>query len=144
MSTTETRTESTGHCLCGAISYRFTGEPQATLVCHCGHCQRHTGSAFSVNVLVPRETLEITGTPKSHQTTGVENGHLRDRYFCGDCGTPILTQLHENPDVMIVKAGTLDDPNGLQPTAEVWWRRHQDWVDSDAPLPRFDGDREQD
>lgn len=142
MNTTGTpaRTARSGHCLCGSISYRFTGEPGAVIVCHCGHCQRHTGSAFSVNVLVPRDALEITGTPKSHQTTGTENGNLRDRLFCGDCGTPILTVLHEQPDMVIVKAGTLDDPGGLEPSAEVWWRRGQDWIQPDPARPRFDGD----
>ncbi|MFB6720675.1 GFA family protein [Kribbella sp. NPDC056345] len=68
----------TGHCLCGPISYRFDADPEAVVLCHCGECQRHSGSAFSVNVLVPRAALEITGTPATYQTTGTENGHLRD------------------------------------------------------------------
>jgi hypothetical protein len=131
---------STGHCLCGAISYRFDAEPEAVVLCHCRECQRHTGSAFSVNVLVPRSSLEIKGTPSNHQTTGTENGQLRDRLFCGDCGTPIFTIMHERPDVTIVKAGTLDDPSGLDPVAEVWWRSSQDWLDRHSTRPRFDGD----
>ena len=141
MSTTQTTDgHRTGHCLCGAISYTYDGEPEAVVLCHCGDCQRHTGSAFSVNVLVPRASLEIKGNPKSHQTTGAENGHLRDRLFCGDCGTPILTVLHERPDLIIVKAGTLDDTSGISPVAEIWWRRSQDWLDPQSTRPRFDGD----
>ncbi|MET7491825.1 GFA family protein [Streptomyces sp900116325] len=130
----------TGRCLCGSISYGFDAEPEAVIVCHCGHCQRHTGSAFSVNVLVARDALDIKGTTKSYRTTGVENGNLRDRLFCGDCGTPILTVLHERPDLIIVKAGTLDDPTGLEPTAEVWLRRAQDWIAPAEHRARFDGD----
>ncbi|MGW1297215.1 GFA family protein [Streptomyces sp. NPDC002533] len=147
MSTTDTASSPsprtrprTGHCLCGSISYRFDAEPVATVVCHCGHCQRHTGSAFSVNVLVPRHSLHIEGTPKAVQTTGVENGNLRDRQFCGDCGTPIFTVLHEQPDLMIVKAGTLDDRTGIEPSAEVWRRRAQDWIEPAAHRPLFEGD----
>ena len=131
----------TGHCLCGAVDYSFTAQPEAVVACHCGHCQRHTGSAFSVNVLVPRESLAITGQLKSFQTTGKENGHLRDRYFCGSCGTPVFTLLHENPEVMIVKAGTLDDASWLEPQAHVWWRRRQGWVQA-AGVPVFAGDLE--
>ncbi|OZM77985.1 GFA family protein [Pseudonocardia sp. MH-G8] len=134
------RAARSGRCLCGSISYQYTGEPDAVIVCHCGHCQRHTGSAFSVNVLVPRDRIEITGTPKSYQTTGAENGNLRDRLFCRDCGTPILTVLHERPDTVIVKAGTLDDPRGLECSAEVWWRRAQDWIEPHPNRPRFEGD----
>lgn len=137
MNSTESRS---GHCLCGAISYRFTAQPETVVLCHCDDCQRHTGSAFSENVLVAREAVEISGTPKSFQTTGTENGQLRDRLFCGDCGTPILTVLHERPDLIIVKGGTLDDRSGLKPGAEVWGRRAQDWVEPDPARPRFDGD----
>ncbi|MFD7435953.1 GFA family protein [Streptomyces sp. NPDC059861] len=130
----------TGHCLCGSVSYRFDVNPETVVLCHCAHCQRHTGAAFSVNVLVAREALEIMGMPKVYQTVGAENGNLRDRLFCGECGTPILTILHERPDLVIVKAGTLDDPTGLKPTTEVWWRRAQDWIEPNADRMRFDGD----
>jgi hypothetical protein len=130
----------TGNCLCGAISYRFDAQPEAVVLCHCAHCQRHSGAAFSVNVLVARDALEISGTPKSYQTVGVENGNLRERLFCGDCGTPIFTILHERPEIMIVKAGTLDDSTGLEPSVEVWWRRAQGWIESNPNRARFDGD----
>ncbi|MFB7493496.1 GFA family protein [Streptomyces sp. NPDC056161] len=130
----------TGHCLCGSVGYRFDAEPETVVLCHCGHCQRHSGAAFSVNVLVARDALKITGTPKSYRTVGAENGNPRDRLFCGECGTPILTLLHERPDLVIVKAGTLDDPTGLKPSAEVWWRRAQDWLEPAPGRARFDGD----
>ncbi|MEV0074120.1 MULTISPECIES: GFA family protein [unclassified Amycolatopsis] len=129
-----------GHCLCGSISYRFEAQPETVVLCHCDDCQRHSGAAFSVNVLVARDAVKIEGTPRSHQTTGSENGELRDRLFCGDCGTPIFTILHELPDIMIVKAGTLDDRTGLEPSADVWWRRAQDWIEPHPTRPRFDGD----
>jgi hypothetical protein len=129
-----------GHCLCGSISYRFDAEPYAVALCHCDDCQRHSGAAFSVNVLVARNALEIKGTPKVCQTSGSENGNLRDRLFCGDCGSPIFTILHERPNVVIVKAGTLDDRTGLKPSADVWWRRAQDWLEPHPTRARFDGD----
>jgi hypothetical protein len=33
--------------VCGAIRYRFSGEPQFAVDCHCRDCQRETGSAFA-------------------------------------------------------------------------------------------------
>jgi hypothetical protein len=129
-----------GHCLCGSISYQFDVQPEIVVLCHCDDCQRHSGSAFSVNVLVARDALEIKGEPKAYHTTGSENGITRDRLFCGDCGTPIFTIMHERPDVVIVKAGTLDDRAGLNPSVEVWWRRAQDWLEPHPTRVRFDGD----
>jgi hypothetical protein len=87
----------TGHCLCGAVSYRFEGEPAAVVLCHCDDCQRHSGAAFSVNVIVLRSALEIDGSPRVHETTGAENGNARERLFCGDCGSPMFTMLAEQP-----------------------------------------------
>ncbi|WP_099039685.1 GFA family protein [Mycobacterium neglectum] len=133
-------TTRTGRCLCGSIRYRLDAQPDSVILCHCDDCQRHSGAAFSVNVLVARNTLQIDGTPKSYRTVGSENGNSRDRLFCGECGSPIFTSLAERPDVMIVKAGTLDDRTGLEPAAEVWWRRAQDWVTPHPTRPRFDGD----
>jgi hypothetical protein len=135
-----TRRARSGHCLCGSISYRFNAQPEAVVLCHCDDCQRHSGAAFSVNVLIARDALEVEGVPRTYQTTGSENGSLRDRLFCGDCGTPIFTILHEQLDVVIVKAGTLDDRVGLKPSVDVWWRRAQDWLEPHPNRARFDGD----
>lgn len=130
----------TGHCLCGAISYRYDVEPELTVLCHCDDCQRHTGSAFSENILVAHDSVEITGIPKVYNTVGTENGQLRDRMFCGDCGTPIFTVMREHPEIVIVKAGTLDDRTDIKPTAEVWGRRAQEWFGPDPNRVRFEGD----
>ena len=43
----------TGGCLCGSVRYECDATPLGTAVCHCTHCQKVSGSAFSVNVLVP-------------------------------------------------------------------------------------------
>jgi hypothetical protein len=129
-----------GHCLCGSISYRFDAEPETVVLCHCDDCQRHSGAAYSVNVLVARNALKVAGTPRSYRTIGSENGNSRERLFCGDCGSPIFTILHERPDLVIVKSGTLDDRAGLDPSADVWWRRAQDWLVPHPTRARFDGD----
>lgn len=130
----------TGHCLCGAISYRFEGEPAAVVLCHCDDCQRHSGAAFSVNVIVQRSVLEIEGTPRVHLTTGTENGNPRERLFCGECGSPMFTMMTEQPSIAIIKAGTLDDRSDLMPSAEVWCRRGHEWVGSSPDRARFEGD----
>jgi len=58
---------STGHCLCGSISYRFDAASETVVLCHCDDCQRHTGSAFSVNVLMARDSVHINGIPRGYQ-----------------------------------------------------------------------------
>src|SRR5439155_2674100 len=41
-----------GGCACGAVRYRLTSDPLFTHCCHCLNCQRQTGSAFVINLLI--------------------------------------------------------------------------------------------
>lgn len=41
-----------GGCLRGAIRFRNDGNPRKATVCHCTLCQRTTGSAFSIELLM--------------------------------------------------------------------------------------------
>ena len=50
-----------GGCLCGAVRYECNAEPLGTAICHCTHCQKVSGSAFSVNVVVPAPSLTWQG-----------------------------------------------------------------------------------
>lgn len=40
-----------GGCLCGAVRHSSTAAPLMTAICQCKHCQRQSGTAFSVLVL---------------------------------------------------------------------------------------------
>jgi hypothetical protein len=52
----------------------------------------------------------------------------------------MFTMLAEQPEIAIVKAGTLDDRSGLVPTAELWCRCGHEWVGSSSARARFEGD----
>jgi hypothetical protein len=118
-----------GRCLCGSVTYRCDGEPLATLVCHCEDCQRQTGSSFSILVAVTRAALQVDGdTLAAHVTVGADTGKERQRQFCSKCGSPIVTVLAEQPDVAVIKAGTLNDRSWLSPTMEIWCDSAQPWL----------------
>lgn len=119
----------TGHCLCGAVSYEFEGDPAMVAMCHCEDCQRSSGAAFSVNVAIDLDQLKITGRESmtTYNTVGQENGETRDRNFCAKCGTPLFSVLHEANDMAFLKAGTLDDKTWFAPELEVWTDSAQTW-----------------
>jgi len=50
---------SEGGCSCGSIRYRLTSEPLFVHGCHCRNCQRQTGSAFAVNLLIEADRVEL-------------------------------------------------------------------------------------
>ena len=118
----------TGGCLCGQVTYKLEGDPAATAVCQCTHCQRQSGAAFSVNLLVQENQLSLHGALTTYEDTG-DSGNKVHRKFCGRCGSPILSALEGMPGMVAVKAGTLDDVSAVRPAVQVWCDSKQDWVD---------------
>ena len=120
----------TGRCLCGQISYELSGDLIATALCHCDHCQRQSGGAFSVNLIAMEPQLDVSGDLSTFEDRG-EHGdavYVR-RHFCGSCGSPIYSAMTEPAGLIAVKAGTLDDRDDVAPMVEVWCEHKQPWVD---------------
>ena len=119
----------TGHCRCGAVTYELSGDVIATAVCHCDNCQRQSGGAFSVNLVVHESQVNMTGTLSTFEERG-EHGddvYVRRR-FCPTCGSPVISELAKTNGVVAIKAGTLDDRSDVNPTVEVWCVDRQPWV----------------
>jgi Uncharacterized conserved protein len=108
-----------GGCLCGAVRYSFSGPPLLTAICHCTHCQRQSGSAFSVVAAVLKEGFSQQGEGKLYMDKG-ESGNPVERHFCGDCGSPLYSLSDTLPEMVLIKAGTLDDSSTLNPQIEVY------------------------
>jgi hypothetical protein len=115
-----------GHCLCGRVSYE-SGKPQVTAVCHCKHCQKQSGSAFSVVIAVPRASFVLAGPVETFEDVG-DSGHPVLRRYCRDCGSPIVSELAVTPELVWLKAGTLEDTAQVQPTMQVYCASAQPWV----------------
>ena len=115
-----------GGCQCGRIRYRIDGEPLDFVVCHCTDCRRQSSSAFGMSLFVPTGAFVLTsGILKSFAVT-CDSGRIKTCTFCGDCGSRITHQTR--PEALSVKAGTLDDPSDLVPSAHYWTKRKLPWV----------------
>jgi hypothetical protein len=127
-----------GSCLCGSLTYTCDAEPMMQAICHCKDCQRSSGAAFSMNVVVPEEEFHLSGdTAKVYITVGEESGAERQRTFCSNCGSPVTTTLADMPGMMIIKAGTLHDHSLVAPEAELWTTRAHPWVELGAERGQF-------
>jgi hypothetical protein len=112
------------------VTYDITGDLIATAVCHCDHCQRQSGGAFSLNLVVHESQLAVSGDLATFEETGEhDDGVYVLRKFCPSCGSPIVSELTGTEGVVAVKAGTLDDKSDVRPTVEVWCVDRQPWVE---------------
>lgn len=126
-----------GGCLCGAVRYVAEGDIRGTSVCHCTHCQRVSGSAFSVNVLVPREAVAYSGDSLARYTDTAESGRKVARLFCGKCGSSIASEPEGMAALTVLKAGSLDDRSWLAPGTHIWTASRQSWVEVTAGIQQF-------
>jgi hypothetical protein len=129
----------TGGCLCGKIRYRADAAPKFVSVCHCRDCQKFTGSAFAVVVALPKAALAVTGAMKGFAKRG-DSGKSIERRFCPDCGTSIMDEAETVPGLVMIAAGTLDDPSWVKPTSQIYCASAQPWVrfDAETAMKRFD------
>ncbi len=83
-----------GSCLCGSGRYESNAEPLMIATCHCSHCRKQSGSAFSVNVGVPKDSVTLTGDSlREYEDKGTASGIAMLRKFCSACGSPILSEV---------------------------------------------------
>ena len=123
----------TGGCECGAIRYQFTGEPLASLNCHCRDCQRETGGAFAPILIVAAATFTITCGAPRHFDVIADNGRPARRAFCADCGSALFGP---GPDAVNIRAGSLDDPGMFRPRMDIYTASAQPWDLMDPDLPK--------
>lgn len=118
-----------GRCLCGEVNYEIDATPRVMGVCHCRHCQRQSGSAFSTMAGVPRSEFRFTrGAPTIYRGGRSYSGNGTEIMFCGRCGSPIATGVAEQPELLYLKIGTLSDTSWFRPQFHAWCDHKQDWV----------------
>lgn len=126
-----------GGCLCGAVRYESSAEPLMTVACHCTHCRKQSGSAFSMNIGVPSDSVTVTGDSLTvYEDTGASGMPIL-RKFCNRCGSPILSDVTAAEGLYFIKVGTLDDSDWIEPGAEIWCDSKAGWGTLDPGLPKM-------
>jgi hypothetical protein len=123
--------------MCGAVQYEVSADPVMAVNCYCRDCQRSTGGGSAPVLLVPKPAFKMTkGELKQHQVTG-DSGNKVSRGFCANCGSAILTTLEAMPEMLGVKAGSLDDTSKFKPTANIFTSSAPAWAPPMAGLTNF-------
>jgi len=127
-----------GGCLCGAVRYESQAEPAMVAVCHCATCQKNTGSAFSLNLGMPLESVTFSGESlTTYEDHSGSSGKPFYRKFCSHCGSPISGQGDAYSGLIFIKAGTLDDTSWVKPGAHIWCAEKLPWVVIEEGVGQF-------
>ena len=125
-----------GGCACGAVRYRLESEPLFVHCCHCLNCQRQTGSAFVINLLIERDRVAALGDVPQVVDVPRDDGSVQPVFRCRACQVAVYSQ-YGNPAVSFVRAGTLDDPTGITPDVHIFTRSKVHWVTIPEHTPAF-------
>ena len=124
-----------GGCACGAVRYELArDELPKVYCCHCRDCQSRSGSAFIQTAIVHPDELVVTG-PLITLHNQLPSGTKFDVRACGECISTIYSQSEDISQMLLLRAGSLDESSEIIPVAHVYANRKQPWIvlPDDAP-----------
>jgi hypothetical protein len=126
-----------GGCACGEVRYRLASDPLFTHCCHCLNCQRQTGSAFVINLLIEADRVELlAGVPRPVEVPR-DDGSTQRIFRCPTCQVAVYSQ-YGRPGVRFVRGGTLDRPADVEPDVHIFTRTKLPWVTIPPSTPAFE------
>ena len=126
-----------GGCACGTVRYRLASAPLIVHCCHCLNCQRQTGSAFVVNLLIEADRLEVLSGALQPIDVPRDDGSMQRIFRCPDCQVALFSE-YSRPEVLFVRGGTLDDPTEITPDVHIYMRSKVGWVSLPEGTPAFE------
>ena len=126
-----------GGCSCGMVRYRLTSEPLFVHCCHCLNCQRQTGSAFVINLLIETDRVELLAGEPQPVDVPRDDGSAQRIFRCPSCQVAVFSE-YGFPEVRFVRAGTLDEPSAVTPDVHIFTRSKLPWVTLPDDTPAFD------
>jgi hypothetical protein len=122
--------------MCGAARFTVSEPLLGALYCHCKRCQRRTGTAFSVSALTVPGSFRLTAGEAQIHSWRPPDGWVKS--FCAVCGSHLFTTHPDNPDLISIRMGALDDDPQIRPTAHQFTDYAAPWEPiPDDGLPRF-------
>jgi hypothetical protein len=125
-----------GGCACGEVRYRLRRSPLFVHCCHCLNCQRQTGAAFAINVLIESQYVESLGRESERVPVPRSGAKRQQIYRCPVCRTAVWST-YTRKSILFVRAGTLDDPSAVTPDVHIYTRSKLPWLILPESTPAF-------
>jgi len=126
-----------GHCHCGDITYKVSGEPVKMAQCHCNACRHTTGTGHNVQAFFKASDVEISGKTATHKSKSDSN-NIRTRHFCPTCGSRLFSENSKLPDILGISAGSFDDSSWFKPQVILYNSERPTWDTIDESIEIHD------
>ncbi|WP_038344833.1 GFA family protein [Acinetobacter sp. A47] len=123
-----------GSCLCDGIHYEIQGEIGEIVQCHCQRCRKANGTAYATNAPISSAAFKILKGEelvKKFAASGVY------RWFCSECGSPLISSRDAQPELYRLRLGTLDTPLQHKPSMHIFAASKAEWDCIADDLPQY-------
>ena len=122
-----------GRCLCGDHRYRIDCDLVFMHHCHCGHCRKSQGSAYSTMIGVDERHLHWDA---KGERISFESSDSFSRIACARCGSPLPAGAAGMP--VFVPTGALEGDFGHRAELHIFAASKSPWMEIQDGLPCFD------
>ena len=126
-----------GVCQCGDITYDIKNSPQTVHACHCKDCQKRSGSAFGISMVVAKDDITVIGELSSFERVA-DSGYKLVQFFCSHCGNPIYCEVERRPNAIVLFPGTLEDTNWFRLERMIWTCNAQSWYEFPVGMEKLE------
>jgi len=125
-----------GSCLCNAVRFEIHGPIRNIICCHCSECRKAQGTAFATNGNVDIDEFKIVDGEE--QLTAYKNSATQTKYFCRQCGSPIMSKNTKHPSKVRVRLGTIESDINEIPEAHIFVGSKANWELIHDELPQYE------
>lgn len=125
-----------GSCLCGGVRYAVRGPLEPIACCYCVQCRKASGAEFATNASVSASNFELLEGESLLARYASSPG--QHRVFCSRCGSPIMKQFDDEPEVVRLRLGCLDSELDQKPVIRVFTSEKASWSKVPEDVPCFD------
>lgn len=122
----------TGHCACGAVSFKAHGALREVIYCHCSQCRRQTGH-FLASTAAEDVDLIVEGV---ENLSWFQSSPEAKRGFCKVCGSGLFWK-NTTKSYTSILAGSFDEPSGLKAEKHIFVGDKGSYYEITDGLPTF-------
>ncbi|MFT5112382.1 MAG: hypothetical protein ACI8P9_001706 [Parasphingorhabdus sp.] len=137
---------SKAQCLCGDVSWQYTGQPTSAYHCHCAMCRKAHGASFATYYFVNADQFSWLGDTVS--IVDYQSSPTLTRCFCGKCGS-VVPNIEDDGSSVFIPAGNHTTGHPVQghiftASKAPWFNitdnlpQHLAYTPEDGDLPVYD------
>lgn len=126
-----------GNCQCGGVNYTVSEKPLTGHACHCKECQKRSGSAFGISLVIAINAFFLTGKLQAFSRIA-DSGYRLTQHFCPICGNTVYSENERRPNAIVLHPGTLDQTDWIELNRMIWISRAQKWYSLPSDLELFE------